>query len=102
MDNIEEKEEETKRVALVQKDEEGNDKIVRYAEGEEAEEILSEAKKQGKEIVKDSDLTEKIAKNEKDDLDDQESEIYDRLSLTVSEICNFVEELDKIFGKEKM
>ena len=102
MDNIEEKEEETKRVALVQKDEEGNDTIVRYAEGEEAEEILSEAKKQGKEIVKDSDLTEKIAKNEKDDLDDQESEIYDRLSLTVSEICNFVEELDKIFGKEKM
>ncbi len=101
MDNIEEKEE-TKRVAIVQKDEEGNDKIVRYAEGEEAEEILSEAKKQGKEIVKDSDLTEKIAKNEKDDLDDKESEIYDRLSLTVSEICNFVEELDQIFGKEKM
>ena len=101
MDNIEEKEE-TKRVALVQKDEEGNDKIVRYAEGEEAEEILSEAKKQGKEIVKDSDLTEKIAKNEKDDLEDKESEIYDRLSLTVSEICNFVEELDRIFGKEKM
>ena len=101
MDNIEEKEE-TKRVAIVQKDEEGNDKIVRYAEGEEAEEILSEAKKQGKEIVKDSDLTEKIAKNEKDDLDDKESEIYDRLSLTVSEICNFVEELDRLFEKQKM
>ena len=47
-------------------------------------------------------MTEKIAKNEKDDLDDKESEIYDRLSLTVSEICNFVEELDQIFGKEKM
>ncbi len=101
MDNIEDIEE-TKRVALVQKDEDGNDKIVRYAEGEEAEEILSEAKKQGKEIVKDSDLTKKIAKNEKDDLDDKESEIYDKLSLTVSEICNFVEELDQIFGKEKM
>lgn len=101
MDNIEDIEE-TKRVALVQKDEDGNDKIVRYAEGEEAEEILSEAKKQGKEIVKDSDLTKKIAKNEKDDLDDKESEIYDKLSLTVSEICNFVEELDQIFEKEKM
>lgn len=101
MDNIEDIEE-TKRVALVQKDEDGNDKIVRYAEGEEAEEILSEAKKQGKEIVKDFDLTKKIAKNEKDDLDDKESEIYDKLSLTVSEICNFVEELDQIFGKEKM
>ena len=101
MDNIEEKEK-TKRVALVQKDEEGNDKIVRYAEGEEAEEILSEAKKQGKEIVKDSEFTEKVAKNEKDDLENAESEIYDKLSLTVSEICNFVEELDKLFEKEKM
>ena len=67
--------------------------------------ILSEAEKQGKEIVKDSELTEKIAKNEKnekDDLEDKESEIYDKLSLTVSEICNFVEELDKLFEKEKM
>lgn len=99
MDNIEEKEE-TKRVALVQKDEEGNDKIVGYAEGEEAEEILSEAKKQGKEIIKDSKLVEKVEK--KDDLEEKESEIYDKLSLTVSEICNFVEELDKLFEKQKM
>ena len=101
MDNMEEKEE-TKRVAIVQKDEEGNDKIVRYAEGDEAEDILSEAEKQGKEIIKDSELTKKIAKEEKDNLEDKESEIYDKLSLTVSEICNFVEELDKLFEKEKM
>ena len=102
MDNIEEKED-TKRVALVQKDEDGNDKIVRYAEGEDAEEILSEAKKQGKEIIKDSKLVEKVDKQDKrDDLEEKDSEIYDRLSLTVSEICNFVEELDQIFGKEKM
>lgn len=102
MDNIEDIEE-TKRVAIVQKDEDGNDKIVRYAEGEEAEDILSEAKKQGKEIIKDSELTDKIAKKEENDISvDEESEIYDKLSLTVSEICNFVEELDQIFGKEKM
>ena len=102
MDNIEDIEE-TKRVAIVQKDEDGNDKIVRYAEGEEAEDILSEAKKQGKEIIKESELTDKIAKKEENDISvDEESEIYDKLSLTVSEICNFVEELDQIFGKEKM
>ena len=102
MDNIEEKED-TKRVALVQKDEDGNDKIVRYAEGEDAEEILSEAKKQGKEIIKDSKLVEKVDKQDKrDDLEEKDSEIYDRLSLTVSEICNFVEELDRLFEKQKM
>ena len=102
MDNIEEKED-TKRVALVQKDEDGKDKIVRYAEGEDAEEILSEAKKQGKEIIKDSKLVEKVDKQDKiDDLEEKDSEIYDRLSLTVSEICNFVEELDRLFEKQKM
>lgn len=102
MDNIEEKED-TKRVALVQKDEDGNDKIVRYAEGEDAEEILSEAKKQGKEIIKDSKLVEKVDKQDRiDDLEEKDSEIYDRLSLTVSEICNFVEELDRLFEKQKM
>ena len=48
-------------------------------------------------------MDEKVDKQDKrDDLEEKDSEIYDRLSLTVSEICNFVEELDRLFEKQKM